>query len=34
MYYMNKSSFAVVKQLFLLYVLLLVQHLNRLLEEP
>ncbi len=28
------SSSAVVKQLLLLYVLLLVQHLNRLLEEP
>ena len=33
-YYMNQSSFVVVKQLLLLYVLLFVQHLNRLLEEP
>ena len=30
---MNMSSFAVVKQLLLLYVLLLIQHLDRLLEE-
>jgi hypothetical protein len=33
-YYKNKSGLAVIKQLLLLYLLLLLKHLNRLQEEP